>query len=257
MSAKRRAIFASHTIDGKLKTAILRHMPRISEISRPSLRTVVLAVLVLFVLNIARYAIWPPVSGLATNAPETTAFMEYRKDEWRAKGQKNTVSHIWKPLNAISPHLAKAVVVAEDSTFWSHSGFDLTGIREAMMRNLARGRLAAGGSTITQQLAKNLYFSPEKSFIRKFQEAFVAIRLELSLPKERILEVYLNCVEWGDGIFGAEAAAQHHFGVGAARLTANQSARLAVILPSPRRLSVNSPWVRERARTIQARMRIE
>lgn len=227
------------------------------KISRPRPRTVIIAVLALFILNIARYAVWPPVGGLAEKNSETTALMEYRKDEWKAKGEKTTVRQVWKPLDAISPHLAKAVVVAEDSTFWSHSGFDFIGIREAMARNLARGRLAAGGSTITQQLAKNLYFSPEKSFIRKLQEALVAIRLELSLPKERILELYLNCVEWGDGIFGAEAAARHHFGVSAARLTPNQAARLAVILPSPRRMSVNSPWVRGRAGTIQARMRIE
>lgn len=225
--------------------------------SRPRARTVILAVLALFFLNIARYAVWPPVGGLAEANPETTAFIGYRQGEWEKKGQKKTVRQTWKPLHAISPHLAKAVVVAEDSTFWSHDGFDFTGIREALERNLARGRLAAGGSTITQQLAKNLYFSPEKSLVRKIQEALVAIRLEISLPKKRILELYLNCAEWGDGVFGAEAAARHHFGVGAASLTANQAARLAAMLPAPLRRNANSPIVRKHAATIQARMRIE
>ncbi|SBV91565.1 Monofunctional biosynthetic peptidoglycan transglycosylase [uncultured delta proteobacterium] len=230
---------------------------RLPAFSRPRPRTVVLAVLALFCLNILRYAVWPPVGGLAQNNPETTAFIEYRQEEWEKKGRKKTVSRTWKPLRSISPELRKAVVVSEDSTFWSHPGFDFAGMREAMERNIARGRLAAGGSTITQQLAKNLYFSPGKSFIRKLQEALVAMRLEMNLPKERILELYLNCVEWGDGIFGAEAAARHYFGVSASRLTAYQSATLAAMLPSPLKLSPSSRYVRKQAGTIQARMRIE
>lgn len=230
---------------------------RIPRFSRPRLRTVFLAALALFVLNIARYAVWPPVGPLAATNPETTAFIEYRKDAWESAGHGRTPRRTWRPLKSISPHLAKAVVVSEDSTFWSHGGFDFTGIRDALERNLAKGRFAAGGSTITQQLAKNLYFSPEKSVIRKLQEALVAIRLELSLPKERILELYLNCVEWGDGIFGAEAAARHYFGVSAANLTRHQAASLAAMLPSPLKRKPGSPVVRRLASTIMARMRIE
>ena len=230
---------------------------RLPAFSRPRPRTVFLAILALFCLNILRYGVWPPVGSLAANNPETTALIEYRKEEWEEKSQKKTVHQTWKPLKSISPHLRKAVVVAEDSTFWSHDGFDFTGIREAMERNLARGKFAAGGSTITQQLAKNLYFSPKKSVIRKIQEALVAIRLETTLPKERILELYLNCVEWGDATFGAEAAARRHFGTSAARLTPYQAATLAAMLPSPLTRSPSSRFVRRQAATILARMRIE
>ncbi len=189
-------------------------------LTRRRLFLCLLAVLVLFCLNIVRYWVWPPIWPLASNNPETTAFIEYRKSEWAAGNSEKTVRRTWKPLKSISPNLIKAVVIAEDTRFWSHAGFDLTGIREAVERNLDRGRIAAGGSTITQQLAKKLYFSPEKSFVSKLQEALVAIRLERDLSKERILELYLNCVEWGDGVFGAEAAARRYYGIGAGSLTA-------------------------------------
>lgn len=230
---------------------------RLAKFTPPRPRTVVLTILALFCLNIFRYAAWPPVGYLAETNPETTALIEYRKEAWEEKGQQKTARQTWKPLESISPHLVKAVVVAEDSTFWSHDGFDFTGICEAMERNLARGKFAAGGSTITQQLAKNLYFSPEKSILRKIQESLVAIRLETSLSKERILELYLNCVEWGDGTFGAEAAARHHFGTSASTLTAYQSAALASMLPSPLTYSPSGRFVRKQAATILARMRIE
>lgn len=214
---------------------------------------VLLAVAVIFFLSVARYCVWPPVWRLADVNPETTAFIEYRLDQ--NPGAK--ISRTWKPLNAISPNLQKAVVVAEDTFFWQHGGFDLNGIREALERNLRRGKLAAGGSTITQQLAKNLYFSPEKSFLRKIKEAIVALRLELHLSKERILELYLNCVEWGDGIFGAEAAARRYFGVSASQLTARQAAALALMLPSPLRRNPDSPYVRKETDDLLFRMRIE
>ncbi len=230
---------------------------RLPSLSRPRPRTIVLAVLALFCLNIIRYAVWPPVGTLAQSNPETTAFIEYRQEEWERKGRRKSIRRAWRPLRSIAPALRKAVVVAEDSTFWSHAGFDFAGIRHAMERNITRGRLAAGGSTITQQLAKNLYFSPEKSVIRKLQEALVAIRLEVNLSKDRILELYLNCVEWGDGVFGAEAAAMRYFGVSASRLTEYQSATLAAMLPSPLTRSPSSRFVRKQAGVIRARMRIE
>lgn len=223
---------------------------------RPFLAAV-LAVTALCVLNVARFAVWPPVGHLARDNPVTTAFIEYRKDQWRDRSLDRTVRRTWKPLSAISPHLRKAVVTAEDSAFWDHGGFDLDGMRDALTRNIRRMRLAAGGSTITQQLAKNLFFSPRKSVTRKLQEALVAKRLEWSLSKERILELYLNCVEWGDGIFGAEAAARHYFGVSAANLTAYQAATLAAMLPAPLKRAPGSPAVRKAANTIAARMRIE
>lgn len=224
---------------------------------RRPLRTALAALLILFGLNIARYAVWPPMGGLAESNPETTALMEYRRNEWRANGLEKALRHAWVPLSRISPHLAKAVVVAEDSTFWDHAGFDFDGMRDALERNIAEGRLAAGGSTITQQLAKNLYFSPGKSLVRKAQEAIVTKRLEMRLSKKRILELYLNCVEWGDATFGAEAAARRHFGVSAASLTAGQAATLAAMLPAPLQRNPDSRIVRKIAATILARMRVE
>ena len=216
-----------------------------------------IAVMAVFLLNIARFAVWPPASALARENPRTTAFMDYRKKQWNDAGRTKAVIWTWKPLAAISQNLRKAVVVAEDSTFWDHDGFDFKGMREALSRNIKRMRLAAGGSTITQQLAKNLYFSPKKSLVRKLQEALVAKRLEMALSKERILELYLNCVEWGDGIFGADAAARQYFGVSAAQLTSYQAATLAAMLPAPLSRKPGSPIVRKAAGMIQARMRIE
>ncbi|CAK7071184.1 MAG: Biosynthetic peptidoglycan transglycosylase [Desulfovibrio sp.] len=224
---------------------------------RRPFRTVVFGFLFLFTALVGRFAVWPPVNALTAKNPETTAFIEYRQAQWRESGREVTVRRTWVPLGRISRHLRKAVVVAEDSAFWDHDGFDLQGIRNAMERNIARRQFAAGGSTITQQLAKNLYFSPEKSVLRKIQEAIVAKRLEVALSKERILELYLNSVEWGDGVFGAEAAARHYFRVSAANLTERQAATLAAMLPSPLRRNPDSPIVRRHAGTILARMRIE
>lgn len=230
---------------------------RFKKILRRRIFQTIIIILALFCLNIARYAVWPPVGGLADENPRTTAFIEYREQEWREAGREKSVRQTWRSLKNISPALIKAVVVSEDSRFWDHAGFDLAAMKEALQRNLERKRFAAGGSTITQQLAKNLYFSPDKSFVRKAQEALVTLRLELALSKGRILELYLNCVEWGDGIFGAEAAARHYFGVSAAVLTPSQAATLAVLLPSPRTLQPGSPYVRKQTATIVARMRIE
>jgi monofunctional biosynthetic peptidoglycan transglycosylase len=135
----------------------------------------------------------------------------------------------------VSPHLQRAVIVAEDASFYHHHGFDWAGIRGAASRNWDRGELRRGGSTITQQLAKNLYLSPEKNYLRKVHEAVITRVLEKRLSKRRILELYLNVVEWGRGIYGAEAAARHHFGKSAQDLEPAEAALLAAILPSPRR----------------------
>lgn len=229
-------------------TEYIRHRP---------VRALFIFFAVLFVASVGRYAVWPPIGRLAEENPEITAFMEYRQAERRRQGRETEIRRFWKPLSRISPHLRKAVVVAEDSTFWSHDGFDYSGMREALERNIARGKWAAGGSTITQQLAKNLFFSPEKSLLRKTQEAIIAKRLELWLSKERILELYLNVIEWGENTFGAEAAARRYFGTSAANLTPYQAAQLAAMLPSPLTRTPDSPIVRKHAATILARMRIE
>ena len=176
--------------------------------------------------------------------------------ELDAKGRQGKQFWIWVPLSRISRELQRAVIVAEDATFYHHHGFDWEGIRGAATRNWDRGELRHGGSTITQQLAKNLYLSPEKNLLRKIHEAAITRALEERLTKKRILELYLNVVEWGKGIYGAEAAAQHHFGKSAQDLGPEEAAMLAAVLPSPRRydpLRV-TPYLMRRQQQILSRM---
>lgn len=177
----------------------------------------------------------PDVSALRTSNPTVTALMEARQAQADTQGRTIGRQWAWVPLSRISPSLRQAVVAAEDASFFTHEGFDWEGIKEAAKYNLEAGELKRGGSTITQQLAKNLYLSSERSLFRKAREALITRSLEEHLTKERILELYLNVAEWGEGIYGAEAAARHHFKKPARDLTADEAAWLAAILPSPRR----------------------
>ena len=187
--------------------------------------------------------------------PDTTSFMRMRLAELRASDPKAVLRHQWVPYERISIHLKRAVVAAEDDRFLDHEGFDWEGIQRALEKNERRGRFAAGGSTISQQLAKNLFLSPSKSWLRKGQEAVLTVMIEQTWEKRRILEVYLNVVEWGNGLFGAEAAAQRYYGSSAAQLGASQAARLAVMLPNPRRYEHNfGPRLAAHADRIQRRM---
>jgi len=163
-----------------------------------------------------------------------TSFMRHRVAELRAKNPKAELRFQWVPYERISVNLKRAMIAAEDAKFVDHEGFDWDGIQKAMERNERRGRIVAGGSTITQQLAKNLFLSPQRSWLRKGEEAAITLMLEALLPKRRILELYLNVVEWGSGVFGAEAAARRYFGVAAAQLSPEQAARLAAMAPNPR-----------------------
>jgi monofunctional biosynthetic peptidoglycan transglycosylase len=191
-----------------------------------------------------------------THDPSATAFMSSRLDRLRDKDPKARLQHVWVPYDAIAGTLKRAVVAAEDGKFMGHEGFDLEGIQRALERNDKKGRVVAGGSTISQQLAKNLFLSGERSWVRKGQEAVITWMLESTMSKRRILEIYLNVVEWGDGVFGASAAAQYHFGVTADKLSATQAAYLAAVLPSPRRYERGrvTPYVAGRVETILARM---
>lgn len=177
----------------------------------------------------------PDVAGLAKSNPTTTAFIESRKAEAPGKGRPFALQWTWVPLARISPHLRKAVLAAEDASFYRHQGFDWDGLKEALTRNWEKGQLRRGGSTITQQLAKNLYLSSEKNLFRKAHEVLLTWEIERTLPKKRILELYLNTAEWGHDVFGAEAAARHHFGKSAEDVSADEAALLAAILPAPRR----------------------
>lgn len=187
--------------------------------------------------------------------PQETSFMRLRLSTLQEKHPKARLKHQWVDYARISPHLKRAVVAAEDDRFVDHDGFDWTGIQRALEKNQKRGKSVAGGSTISQQLAKNLFLSPSRSYLRKGQEAVITLMIETLWDKRRILEVYLNVVEWGDGVFGAEAAARHYYRLPASGLGPAQAARLAVMLPNPRKYEKNySPRLTAHAARIQARM---
>ncbi|WP_029461833.1 monofunctional biosynthetic peptidoglycan transglycosylase [Serpentinimonas barnesii] len=216
-----------------------------------------LALQLFFLLRIATMALLDPAS---------TTFQ--RSEAWRIAHERGELrwAQQWVPYEAISPHLKRAVIASEDADFATHMGVDWQALQSAWERNLrrqaaaeARGRNArlVGGSTITQQLAKNLLLSGERTLLRKGQELVLTKMLELLLSKERILEIYLNSVEWGEGIFGAEAAAQHYFRKPVARLSAHEAARLAVLLPAPKRFQrqFRAGFIDQRSATVLARMR--
>ena len=192
----------------------------------------------------------------AGNNPESTAFMRARLEILQQDNPKARLRQQWVPYQRISGHLKRAIVAAEDAKFVSHNGFDWDGIQKAYEKNLREGEIVAGGSTITQQLAKNLFFSGERTWWRKAQEAVVAVMIETVMSKRRILEIYLNVIEWGEGVFGAEAAARHHYGTTAAGLSPEQAARLASIVPSPRRYgpASDTAYLQRRTQTLLARM---
>jgi monofunctional biosynthetic peptidoglycan transglycosylase len=194
------------------------------------------------------YLTLPDVRPLRTANPETTAFMELRARQARARGEAPKKTQRWVPYNRISGNLKRAVLVAEDSGFWQHEGIEFEQMRESIEANLERLEFARGGSTITQQLAKNLYLSPSKNPVRKLREILIARRLEAELTKQRILELYLNVIEWGDDIYGAEAAARRYFGKAAADLGPQEAALLAGAIINPHVHSPGRPTARLRRR---------
>ncbi|HEX8028902.1 MAG TPA: monofunctional biosynthetic peptidoglycan transglycosylase [Vicinamibacterales bacterium] len=184
------------------------------------------------------YVTLPDVTGLAKVNPKTTAFMELRVEEAREDGRKFSIRQQWIPYRQISPLLRRAVIVTEDAAFFDHDGIDLDEIKASLERNWEEGQFLRGGSTITQQLAKNLYLSPSRNPMRKVTEILIAKRLEAALTKQRIFELYLNMIEWGDGIFGCEAAARAYFSKSCSSLDMQESALMAGAIINPR---VHSP----------------
>lgn len=166
--------------------------------------------------------------------PNTSAFMKAQEKVLQSKNPEVEIQHRWVPYNRISNHLKRAIIAAEDAKFVDHEGFDWDGIEQAFDKNLKKGRIVAGGSTISQQLAKNLFLSGRKTPWRKLEEALITVMLEKLMTKRRILEIYLNVIEWGNGVFGAEAAARHYYKTTAAGLGAEQAAKLAAMVPNPR-----------------------
>lgn len=213
-------------------------------------------------LLVVAFALWvwltfPDVVALKDQWPKATAFMELRKRELRAEGKDDTL--LYEPVEyaRISPYLRRAALVAEDSEFYEHKALDVEALKDAIRRDWEKKKLTQGGSTITQQLAKNLYLNPSRNPLRKIQEYFIARSLEDHLSKKRILELYLNVVEMGERVYGAEAAAQFYFRVSASELTPSQAALLAGCLPNPREMNPGDPnkRLRARQRMILARMR--
>jgi monofunctional biosynthetic peptidoglycan transglycosylase len=190
------------------------------------------------------------------HAPVETAFMAHRMAELAQKQPKAPLRYVFVPYERIAPSLKHAMIAAEDAHFVEHEGFDWEGIQLAIEKNEKRGHIVAGGSTITQQLAKNLFLSPSRSYWRKAEEAVITVMLEAILDKRRIFELYLNVIEWGNGVFGAEAAARRYFGVGAAQLSTEQAARLAAMAPNPRFYERNGAalGLSRKIRIIAARM---
>jgi len=212
---------------------------------------VALAALALYEGSILARILW-----WRTHNPADTAFMRARLDELREKDPRATLTQIWVPYDHISTQLKRAIVAAEDAKFLAHEGFDWEGIQEAYEKNAKRGRIVAGGSTISQQLAKNLFLSRARTPWRKGEEALITVMLETALDKRRILELYLNLIEWGERTFGAEAAARRHFGTGADNLGAEQAARLAAMVPNPRYYERRgtTPFLARQTAVIRARM---
>jgi len=194
-----------------------------------------------FALLAYAYLTLPDVRPLKTSNPSTTAFMDLRDREARANGKVPRRVHRWVSYSRISADLKRAVLVAEDDAFWQHEGVDFEQLQESLETDWARGRFSRGGSTITQQLAKNLYLSPSKNPVRKLRELVIARRLEAELKKSRILELYLNVIEWGDGVYGVESASRLYFQKSAAELGPSEAALLAAAIANPRSFNPARP----------------
>lgn len=224
------------------------------------LKVVVAAAAIGFFYLAYVYLTLPDVRALATTNPTTTAFMELRVREARADGrEKFQIRHRWVPYGQISSLLTRAVLVTEDAGFYDHDGIDLVELKASLEKNWEEGQFARGGSTITQQLAKNLYLSPTRNPMRKVTELLIARRLEAALTKRRIFEIYLNMIEWGDGIFGCEAASRAYFGKSCASLGPDEAALLAGAIINPRVHSPAKPTRRllRRQQIILRKMRIK
>lgn len=216
------------------------------------IKLTVVTLVLLTLLGAGFLIIYPDISKLKTANPGKTSFMEYREKQWQEQGKKIKIRQMWTPLSRISPYLVKAVLIAEDDKFYQHEGFDFEAIEKAIEKDIKQKKFKFGGSTISQQLAKNLYLSPSKDPLRKSVEAVLTWRIEKTLSKKRILELYLNVAEWGEGVFGIGAASLHYFGKPASGLGPEDAARLASVLPNPRKFNPvgTSRYVAKRSKAI-------
>jgi len=204
---------------------------------------------VIFIMIIAFYLHMPDPKDFKGKNPEKTAFMQIRMNEARVKGKKMFISHKYVPYSKINQDLKDAVRISEDGGFFFHNGFDFGEIKESIITNIKKRKFKRGGSTITQQLAKNFYLSSEKSILRKIEEAFLTCKIEKQLSKQRIFDLYLNYIEFGDGVFGVQSACLKYFKKSASKISIFESARLASIIPNPRKWNPNHPTKRLKNRT--------
>lgn len=222
------------------------------------LKTYIWRGLLALVLLVLLYQLWIflHICYWVHQNPASTSFMRDRLGELRKENPKAVIRHQWVDYDNISIQLKRAVIAAEDAKFPEHDGFDWDGIQKAYEKNLKKGKLVAGGSTISQQLAKNLFLSSQRTPWRKAQEAVITLMLEAMMSKRRILEIYLNMIEWGNGVFGAEAAARHYYGISAKRLSSYQAAKMAAMIPNPRFYDKHrsTRFLSRKTATIQARM---
>ncbi|PKO51845.1 MAG: monofunctional biosynthetic peptidoglycan transglycosylase [Betaproteobacteria bacterium HGW-Betaproteobacteria-2] len=225
-----------------------------------SIRTWVWRGLLALLLLILLYQLWIflHICYWVHQNPASTAFMRDRLQQLQKENPEARLKHQWVDYQHISINLKRAVVAAEDSKFAQHDGFDWDGIQQAYEKNLKKGRLVAGGSTISQQLAKNLFLSSQRTPWRKLQEAVITLMLEKMMSKRRILEIYLNVIEWGNGVFGADAAARHYYGTGARHLSGYEAAKMAAMIPNPRYYDKHrsTRFLNRKTGTIQSRMRL-
>ncbi|HEX5538181.1 MAG TPA: monofunctional biosynthetic peptidoglycan transglycosylase [Methylophilaceae bacterium] len=216
--------------------------------------------LLALILLIVAYQLWIflHICWWVRHNPSSSALMENQLEVLQEKNAEAELKYQWRDYAKISNNLKRAVIASEDARFLEHEGFDWQGIQDAYERNLKKGRIVAGGSTISQQLAKNLFLSTRRTPWRKLEEVVITVMLEQMMSKRRILEIYLNVIEWGNGIFGAEAAARHYFGISAAGLSASQAAKLAAMIPNPRYYDKHrsTRYLSRRTGTIQARMHL-
>ena len=227
------------------------------KIVRTVLRWFLIALAALFAIAVFYQAwIYTHIVWWKSHNPATTSFMESRLGGLRENNPKAALKQQWVDYGKISVHLKRALIVSEDDTFVEHEGFNWEAMQKALEKNQKKGKVVAGGSTISQQLAKNLFLSGSRSMLRKAQEAVITVMLESVLDKQRIFEIYLNVIEWGDGIFGAEAAARHYYGISAAQLSPEQGAKLAAMVPRPRFYdrNRNAPWLLKKTEIILTRM---
>ncbi len=220
---------------------------------KPLWLKVIVILLIILIADLSWFMFVVDVKQYKNRNPVKTAFMKYREGQWKNKNQNITIKQIWVPLSSISVDARRAVVIAEDGKFWKHDGFDFDAMRKAMEKNLEKKKIAMGASTITMQLAKNLFLSPSKTPVRKVHEAILTWRIERTLSKRRILELYLNIAEWGNGIFGIEAASRTYFHHASSQLNKHEAALLAAVLPNPIRFNPlrNSRYVYKRSRLIR------